>query len=152
MFLGKGVLKINSKSTGEHPCQSAISIKLQSNSIEITLRHGCSPVNLLHVFRTPFYRNTSGWRLLNKLVNPFHATEPFWYTLKRSKNQRFSDVFKGYQKRSVARNGLKCFLKDLRKLSQKSVDNSMQKSIFPHIGKGTSINRRWIGGVEITPS
>ena len=24
------------------------------NFIEIALRHGCSPVNLLHIFRTPF--------------------------------------------------------------------------------------------------
>ena len=34
------------------------------NFIEITLRHGCSPVNLLHIFRTPFTKNTSGWLLL----------------------------------------------------------------------------------------
>ena len=46
MFLEKGVLKICSKFTGEHPCGSVISIKLQS---KITLRHGCSPVNLLAV-------------------------------------------------------------------------------------------------------
>ena len=31
VFLGNGVLKICSKFTGEHPCRSAISIKLQSN-------------------------------------------------------------------------------------------------------------------------
>ena len=30
VFLGKGVLEIRSKFTGEHPCWSAISIKLQS--------------------------------------------------------------------------------------------------------------------------
>ena len=60
MFLGKGALKICSKFTGEHPCRSAISIKLQSNFIEIALRHGCSPVNLLHIFRTPVPKNTSG--------------------------------------------------------------------------------------------
>ena len=47
-----------------HPCQNAISIKLQSNFIETTLRHGCSPVNLLHIFRTPFSNNTSGGLLL----------------------------------------------------------------------------------------
>ena len=41
-----------------------ISTKLLSNFIEITLRLGCSPVNLLHIFRTPFLKNTSGWLLL----------------------------------------------------------------------------------------
>ena len=66
VFLRKGVLKICSKFTGEHPCQSAISIKLQSNFIEIALRHGCSPANLLHIFRTPFPKNTSGRLLLEK--------------------------------------------------------------------------------------
>ena len=35
-----------------------------SNFTEITLRHGCSPVNMLHIFRTPFFKNTSGWLLL----------------------------------------------------------------------------------------
>ena len=46
VLLGKGVLKICSKFTGEHPCRS--------NFIEITLRHGCYPVNVLHTFRIPF--------------------------------------------------------------------------------------------------
>ena len=48
--------EICSKFTEEHPCRSAISRKLQSNFIEITLRHGCSPVNLLHIFKTLFLR------------------------------------------------------------------------------------------------
>ena len=39
LFLEKGILKICSKFTGEHPCRSVISIKLLSNFIEITLRH-----------------------------------------------------------------------------------------------------------------
>ena len=34
------------------------------NFIEITLWHGCSPVNLLHIFRTPLTKNSSGWLLL----------------------------------------------------------------------------------------
>ena len=66
-FLVKDVLKICSKFTGEHQCRSVISIKLLCNSIEITLQHGCSPVNLQHIFRTPFSRNTSGWLLLEGL-------------------------------------------------------------------------------------
>ena len=34
------------------------------NFIEITLRHGYSPENLLHIFRKSFYKNTSGGLLL----------------------------------------------------------------------------------------
>ena len=55
VFLGKDVLKIYSKFTEEHLCQSVISIKLFCNFVEITLWHRCSPVNLLYIFR-----NTSG--------------------------------------------------------------------------------------------
>ena len=64
VFLGK-VLKICSKFAGEHPCRSAISVKLQGKFIEITLWHGCFPVNLLHIFRAPFLKSTSGWLLLH---------------------------------------------------------------------------------------
>ena len=46
------------------PCQRSISIKLQSNFIEITLGHECFPVNLLHIFRKHFYKITYGWLLL----------------------------------------------------------------------------------------
>ena len=59
VFLGKGVLKICNKFTEEHPCRSVISIKLLCNFIEITFRHGFSPVNLLFIVRTPFPKNTS---------------------------------------------------------------------------------------------
>ena len=44
-----------------------ISIKLLCNFIEIALRHGCSRVNLLHIFRIPFLKNTSGWLLLKEI-------------------------------------------------------------------------------------
>ena len=37
--------------------------KIVSNFIEVILWHGSSPVNLLHIFRTPFSSNTSGWPL-----------------------------------------------------------------------------------------
>ena len=65
VFLGRGVLKICSKFTGEYPCRSMIPIKLLCNFIEITLWHGCSSVYLLHVFRTPFLKNTFGRLLLH---------------------------------------------------------------------------------------
>ena len=41
-----------------------VSIKLLCNFKEIPLRHGCSPVYLLQIFRTPFPKDTSGWLLL----------------------------------------------------------------------------------------
>ena len=37
-------------------------------------------------------------------INLFHAPHLFWYPLKTSENLWFSDVFMGYQKRSVAWN------------------------------------------------
>ena len=56
MFLRKGVLKRCSKFTIEHSCQSVI---------EIALQHGCSPGNLLHIFRARFPKNSSRQLLLN---------------------------------------------------------------------------------------
>ena len=44
-----------------------VEVWLQSNFIEVTLQHVCSPVNLLHIFRKPFLKNTSEWLLLNDL-------------------------------------------------------------------------------------
>ena len=58
VFLRKSVLKICSKFTGEHPCRSVI-----------TLRHGCSPANLLHVLRTPFLKNNSEQLFLSVVKN-----------------------------------------------------------------------------------
>ena len=47
--------------TGSHP-------EVQGNFIENALRHGCSPVNLLHILRTPLLNNASGWLLLMVLI------------------------------------------------------------------------------------
>ena len=57
----KGALKICSRFTEHHQCRSVISIKMLCN---LALRHGWSPVSLLHIFRTTFPRNTSEWLLL----------------------------------------------------------------------------------------
>ena len=57
VFLGKAVLKICTyQLTGEHPCLSVLSVKLF---------YGCSPINLLHIFRARFYQNTNEGLLLN---------------------------------------------------------------------------------------
>ena len=97
VLLVKGVLKICSKFTGEGPCRSVISVKLLCNSIETALRHGCSPLNLLHIFRAPFTKNTSGWMLLEekqtnvtrnmKIVNLYPKTsKEFYHHLKLQKS------------------------------------------------------------------
>ena len=74
-FWEKRVLKICSKFTGEHPCRSLI-----CNFIEIALPHGFSPVNLLHIFRTPFPKNIPG-RLLLKKKALFHISHIFHKSL-----------------------------------------------------------------------
>ena len=79
VLLKKAVLKICRKFTGEHPCRSIISIKLYCNFVEIAIWHGCSPVNLLHIFRTPFYKNTSEWLFLRCPIKRL-----FWKTLQNS--------------------------------------------------------------------
>ena len=48
--------------------------KLQSNFIKMALRHGCSHINLLHIFRTPFFRNTSR-RLLLKIYTHWQKSK-----------------------------------------------------------------------------
>ena len=49
---------------------------VQSNFIEIALWHGCSPVNLLHIFTTPFPKNTSGRLLLNDEIHSAKCNLP----------------------------------------------------------------------------
>ena len=49
--------------------------------IEITLRHGCFPVNLLHIFRTAFLKNTSEFLLPN--VN-YRSSANVIFTISRS--------------------------------------------------------------------
>ena len=43
---------------------------------------GCSPLNLLHIFRTPFYKNTSG-RLLLSLVYRSNFPAPLFHQAQR---------------------------------------------------------------------
>ena len=58
VFFGKVALKVCTKFTGEHPCRSVISIKLLCNFNEITCRYEYTPINLPHIFRKPFSKNT----------------------------------------------------------------------------------------------
>ena len=92
VFLGKDVLKICSKFTGKHQCQSALLVQLLCNFFEMALPHGCSPVNLQHIFKTTFTKNMSEVLLLmgfqqmrkgtNILQTGYHTTMLFVITLK----------------------------------------------------------------------
>ena len=92
MFLRTCVLKICSKFTGQHSRRSVISIKLRSSFIEMTLRHVCSPVNLLHIFRTPFTRKPLGVSFCNidKLIVWCISAKENCYNL--TKNSRKSCI------------------------------------------------------------
>ena len=79
MFLRKTVLKICSKFTGKHPWRSVISIKLYCKFIEIALRHGCSPVNLMHIFTTSFLKNISGPLRLELVAITSSNREKKWF-------------------------------------------------------------------------
>ena len=57
----------------EQSHRSVISIKFLFNFIEIALWHRCSPVNLLHIFKTHFPKNIPGRLLLN-----FSLLRNFW--------------------------------------------------------------------------
>ena len=95
-ILRKCVLKLCSRFTGEYSCQNAISIELQCNFIEITLRHGCSPVNFPHIFRTPFPTNISGGLLLqDEYFNPLMSgSKKRSYVLKTFLQLKNAGLFK----------------------------------------------------------
>ena len=76
----KGVLKIYFKFTEEHPCRSV----LIRTFIVIALWHGCSPVNLLHIIRTLFYKNTNEGLIRIALHHFMHNAEKWPNILKKS--------------------------------------------------------------------
>ena len=47
--------------------------------------------------------------LLTPTINPFLPNVPFLNSLKRSENQRLSNFFRGYKRRTLERNGLICY-------------------------------------------
>ena len=79
--------------------------KLICNFIEVSLWHGCSPVNWLHIFRTPFPKNTYGGLLVPII-------ELYSLNATRKESIRTNVIFRGYRKATPGCNGLiKTFLK-----------------------------------------
>ena len=79
------------------PWHSVISIKLQSNFIEIKFWRGCSPVNLLHIFRKSFSQNTSKRLLLGTdlsvtSLKKDSGTDVFLWILQKKNFSRKSSI------------------------------------------------------------
>ena len=80
--------------------------KYASNLQENT--HGCSPVNLLHLFRTAFPKNTSEWLLPPVTIGMFHASlvsqkanlSSFWIKL-YVRSYAIKKLFENYDKECV---------------------------------------------------
>ena len=97
--------------------------KLQSNFIEIALRHRYSPVNLLYVFKTPFLKNTSGWLLLIFISSRWVLSSPRWKIYPQVSHQKSFenfDVFSGKLRR-------------------------------PHLGPRLPLIAKWCAGVKVAP-
>ena len=59
--------------------------KCDFNKVAVTLQDGCSLVNLLHIFRIPFHKNTSGGLLPNNHVcKKCHEARIASYMMKRN--------------------------------------------------------------------
>ena len=68
--------------------------KVACNFVEITLLHGCSPVNLLHIFRIRFSKDTSGQLLLamtQRLLIGNYKFQEFWQLAIPCQKDRLSD-------------------------------------------------------------
>ena len=68
--------------------------KCDFNKVAKQLRHGCYPINLLHIFRTPFPKNTSagGMLLQHVIVNEslvFYSTRLHFKQYIRTNQVRF---------------------------------------------------------------
>ena len=104
VFLGKCVLKICNKFTEEHPYRYAISISLLFNFNEIALRHGYSPVNLLHFFITSFSKNTSGRLLLPDAKKEFQLLEQTTFRVATSNQVRTKSQFESVKQKNCYSN------------------------------------------------
>ena len=66
----------------------------------------CSPVNLLHVFRAPFPKSTSGWLLLYHFIIPLSVVSKIF---EKYVNDRLVDEFKKCGLCSNFKYGFRCF-------------------------------------------
>ena len=100
-------------------------VKLVYNFIEIALRHGCSHVELQHIFRKPFPKNTSGWLLLCEAIGKVALPQTNFYKSKGSEICNFRAICQG--KKSELRF---CFMYNQHLLVGKTSTNFSRPSFF----------------------
>ena len=64
-------------------------LNLRCNFIEITLRDGCSPVNLLHIVSALFAKNTSRWLLQTYAFYEIYQNRTFFLQISMGDNSFF---------------------------------------------------------------
>ena len=75
---------------------------------KITLGHGCSPVNLIHIFTTPFPKNTPGWLLLYVNSACLYNSN-VWFILlflEVRKNEKWLTLYKCWLWKKISGNNL----------------------------------------------
>ena len=104
--------------------RNVISVKLQ-----ITLLHECSPVNLLHIFRTLFSKNASGCLFLHISKLPSFAPSPVTYgvvsLVKLTKLMLLNMEIRSYMKKLNKRGSTK----DLVEILKEFLSNSYEESL-----------------------
>ena len=110
-----------------------ISVGLLCKFIEITLRHGCCPVNLQHISRTPFPKNISGGLLLKRCR--FNDGTPEEETLLRDGNEIFrkTTLFHEVSKKCLILKEKKKYYQDLFECFIKT-KALRQFNFFPSVG------------------
>ena len=74
MLLSTSQTKTNTTSTwARKNLANQIIVRKKTKKPSRGFRHECSPVNLLHIFRAPFPKNTSGQLLLSKVMSVLKA-------------------------------------------------------------------------------
>ena len=108
------------------PIRKSDLTKLISNFIEITLWHGCSLVNLMHIFRTHFPKNTSGGVLLNFAMAEHQVDFSYYFKSSTRRKGIFSRnilIFRSSHRRCSVK---KVFLE----ISQNSQENTCARVTF----------------------
>ena len=102
---------------------------------KIALQHRCSPVNLLHIFRTPFPRNAFGGLLLD-IVKPFCKYLCVLPLIQNIKLQQGK-----FMRKLNSHNLPNCLLNKISLICNQAINNSNQQKLIIPYYRTTTGNR-----------